>query len=84
MIEDFGAFQISIARELGGISERLRSIDTHLSDNNKKYNELSLMVDKNKIELANIKTKLFIVVTAITLTAQFGPGAIQLFLRSVI
>lgn len=64
---DMQQFRIDLSRELGAITERLRSIDEHLAESKNTTTTMWRKIDKLNEELTSLKIKVAVVSMIISL-----------------
>lgn len=67
---DLVEFRIQISKEIGAMTERLRSIDEHFHDFRKTTDAMWKKIDKLNEELTSMKIKVAVVSLVISLSAS--------------
>ena len=73
MPEDQDSFTLQIARELGSIDSRLKSIEDLISKQDERFESLGKLGLENKAGIAGLKTKLTIMVLIVSGAINVSP-----------
>lgn len=79
--EEMQQFRVDISRELGAITERLRSIDEHLIENKATSNAMWKKIDRNYRDIQTLKLKIGILSAVISFIVANYRAIIGLFIK---
>lgn len=68
--QEFEDFRVEISRELGGIAERLRSIETFIIDQRSQLSKMWERIDEQKKRTMKLETKVYIIAAIIAMVVS--------------
>lgn len=79
--KDVADFRIELSRELGAITERLRSIDEHLTESKSTASTMWRRIDQNTQEIINMKARLAVISALVSFVVANGRQIIDFILN---